>query len=114
MIMELLHKAIDFQVREVGDPADRILEFVGSTADVDRYGDIIEVEGWDLKNFKKNSPFLWAHNYQAPPVGTVVKAFTDKRGLICHTYFPTDEEIAVQGWPSNIPTPETVYRIYNL
>ena len=63
--MELLHKAIDFQVREVGDPADRILEFVGSTADVDRYGDIIEVEGWDLKNFKKNSPFLWAHNYQA-------------------------------------------------
>ena len=110
--MELLHKAIDFQVREVGDPADRILEFVGSTADVDRYGDIIEVEGWDLKNFKKNSPFLWAHNYQAPPVGTVVKAFTDERGLICHTYFPTDEEIAVQGWPSNIPTPETVYRLY--
>ena len=112
--MELLHKAIDFQVREVGDPADRILEFVGSTADVDRYGDIIEVEGWDLKNFKKNSPFLWAHNYQAPPVGTVVKAFTDKRGLICHTYFPTDEEIAVQGWPSNIPTPETVYRLYKI
>jgi HK97 family phage prohead protease len=112
--MKLLHKAIDFQVREVGDPADRILEFVGSTADVDRYGDIIEVEGWDLKNFKKNSPFLWAHNYQAPPVGTVVKAFTDERGLICHTYFPTDEEIAVQGWPSNIPTPETVYRLYKI
>ncbi len=112
--MELLHKAIDFQVREVGDPADRILEFVGSTADVDRYGDIIEVEGWDLKNFKKNSPFLWAHNYQAPPVGTVVKAFTDERGLICHTYFPTDEEIAAQGWPSNIPTPETVYRLYKI
>jgi len=112
--MELLHKAIDFQVREVGNPADRILEFVGSTNDVDRYGDIIEVEGWDLKNFKKNSPFLWAHNYQAPPVGTVVKAFTDKRGLICHTYFPTDEEIAVQGWPSNIPTPETVYRLYKI
>jgi len=112
--MELLHKAIDFQVREVGNPADRILEFVGSTADVDRYGDIIEVEGWDLKNFKKNSPFLWAHNYQAPPVGTVVKAFTDERGLICHTYFPTDEEIAAQGWPSNIPTPETVYRLYKI
>jgi len=112
--MELLHKAIDFQVRQVGNPEDRILEFIGSTAAVDRYGDIIEVEGWDLKNFKKNSPFLWAHNYQAPPVGTVVKAFTDERGLICHTYFPTDEEIAAQGWPSNIPTPETVYRLYKI
>jgi hypothetical protein len=112
--MELIHKTIDFQVREVGDPTDRVLEFVGSTADVDRYGDIIEVEGWDLKNFKKNSPFLWVHNYVAPPVGTVVKAFTDERGLICHTYFPTDEEIAVQGWPSNIPTPETVYRLYKI
>ena len=112
--MKLLHKALDFQVRQVGNPEDRILEFIGSTAAVDRYGDIIEVEGWDLKNFKKNSPFLWAHNYQAPPVGTVVKAFTDERGLICHTYFPTDEEIAVQGWPSNIPTPETVYRLYKI
>ena len=54
--MELLHKAIDFQVREVGDPADRILEFVGSTADVDRYGDIIEVAGWDLKNYQEKLP----------------------------------------------------------
>ncbi len=39
--MELIHKALDFEVRQVGDPKDRILEFIGSTADVDRYGDII-------------------------------------------------------------------------
>jgi hypothetical protein len=70
--MELLHKAIDFQVREVGNPGDRILEFVGSTADVDRYGDIIEVEGWDTKNYlKTGAPFLWAHIPASP--GNAVK-----------------------------------------
>ena len=35
-----------------------------------------------------------------------------REGLICHTYFPTDPEIAGHGWPSNIPTPDTVYRLY--
>ena len=55
--MQLIHKALDFQVRQVGNPEDRILEFIGSTAAVDRYGDIIEPAGWDLKNYKKN-PFF--------------------------------------------------------
>lgn len=110
--MKLQHKALVFEIKDVGKPEDRTLAFIGNSGQTDRYGDIIEVEGWDLKNFKKNSPFLWAHNYNAPPVGTVVKAFKDPQGLICHTYFPTDDEINAAGWPANIPTPETVYRLY--
>ena len=55
--MELIRKDLDFEIKAVGDPQDRVLEFVGSTAQVDRYGDVIEVEGWDLKNYKKNPVF---------------------------------------------------------
>ncbi len=109
--MELIHKALDFEVRQVGDPKDRILEFIGSTADVDRYGDIIEVAGWDLKNFQKNPVILWAHNYGLPPVGTAKKVTKVDKALVFEVYFPTDDEINAAGWPDNMPTPETVYRL---
>ncbi|MFA5111013.1 MAG: hypothetical protein WC443_06390 [Desulfobaccales bacterium] len=110
--MKLLHKALDFQVRQVGNPDDRILEFIGSTADVDRYGDIIEVGGWDLKHYLKNPQFLWAHNYSVPPVGTTRKVTKADGALAFQVYFPKDDEINVAGWPSHVPTPETVYRLY--
>lgn len=110
--MDLLHKALDFQVRQVGNPDDRILEFIGSTADVDRYGDVIEVDGWELKHYLKNPQFLWAHNYSVPPVGTTRKVAKADGALAFQVYFPKDEEINVAGWPSHVPTPETVYKLY--
>ncbi|MGO9622147.1 MAG: HK97 family phage prohead protease [Desulfobaccales bacterium] len=109
--MELIHKALDFEVRQVGDPKERTLEFIGSTADVDRYGDIIEVAGWDLKNFQKNPVILWAHNYGLPPVGTAKKVTKVDKALVFEVYFPKDDEINAAGWPDNMPTPETVYRL---
>ena len=112
--MDLLHKALDFQVRQVGNPDERVLEFIGSTADVDRYGDIIEVDGWDLKHYRENPQFLWAHNYSVPPVGTARKVVKTERGLLFQVYFYTDEEINAKGWPANVPTPETVYRLYQI
>lgn len=50
----------------------RILEFVISTEAKDRHGDIIEVEGFELDNFKKNPVILFAHNSMAPPIGRAV------------------------------------------
>ncbi|MFZ5451620.1 MAG: HK97 family phage prohead protease [Thermodesulfobacteriota bacterium] len=101
--MELIHKTLDFEVKQVGDPKDRSLEFVGSTADVDRYGDVIEVEGWDLKNYKKNPVFLWTHDYKQPPVGKAVKVGKTEKGLIFQVKFPTPEEYAFA---------DTIYKLY--
>ena len=42
------------------------LEFVLSDATVDRYGDVVEPDGWDLKNFKKNPIALFGHNSSFP------------------------------------------------
>lgn len=44
---------------------------VASSAVEDRHGEIVSVEGWDLKNFKKNPVLLWAHQHEVPAVGGV-------------------------------------------
>lgn len=101
--MELIHKTLDFEVKQVGDPTNRTLEFVGSTADVDRYGDVIEVEGWDLRNYKKNPVFLWTHDYKQPPVGKAVKVGKTDKGLLFQVKFPTAEEYDFA---------DTIYKLY--
>lgn len=45
-------------------------EFVMSDESVDRVGDIIEVRGWQLAEFKKNPIALYGHDSSAPPIGT--------------------------------------------
>lgn len=57
----IIHKA----VAEKGDG----LEFVLSDGTVDRYGDIVEPDGWDLRNFKKNPIALFGHS-SGFPIGT--------------------------------------------
>lgn len=42
------------------------LDFVLSDATVDRYGDVVEPAGWDLRNFKKNPIALFGHNSGFP------------------------------------------------
>jgi HK97 family phage prohead protease len=101
--MQLIRKDLDFQVRQVGAPADRTLEFIGSTADVDRYGDVIEVEGWDLKNYRKNPVFLWAHDYKQPPVGKAVQVGKTDKGLLFQIKFAGPDEYAFA---------DTVYKLY--
>jgi len=42
------------------------MEFVLSDETVDRYGDVIEADGWDLRNFKKNPIALFGHSSSFP------------------------------------------------
>ena len=55
------------------DPDSQVMEFVASEESEDRFGDVIEVKGWQLANFRKNPVFLFGHNNHVPPVGRVVK-----------------------------------------
>ncbi len=49
-------------VADLGDG----LEFVLSDATVDRYGDIVEPDGWVLSWFKKNPIALFGHSNSFP------------------------------------------------
>lgn len=50
---------------------DRGVSFVFSDNSVDRAGDKIFQEGWDLSEFRRNACVLWAHDSSAPPIGRV-------------------------------------------
>jgi len=42
---------------------------VASDDTVDRHGEVIEQEGWDLKNYKVNPVILWSHDGYEPMIG---------------------------------------------
>jgi HK97 family phage prohead protease len=47
----------------------RTLRFCFSDGSVDRAGDTINPQGWDLTGFNKNPVALWAHDSYSPPIG---------------------------------------------
>lgn len=64
--------------------------WMASRPEIARDGLEIPTEAWDLTNFRKNSPLMWAHDYSKPPIGKVTKIEPTKEGLIAETIFDTD------------------------
>jgi hypothetical protein len=59
----------------------RVLAYVCSDESVDRYGDIIKQDGWDLTAFKSNPVVMGFHNYGTFPVGNSIKTWTEDNKL---------------------------------
>lgn len=53
---------------------------IASTAVEDRHGEVVEVDGWDFKNFKKDPVMLWAHDHSQPAIGSVSKIWIEGEG----------------------------------
>ncbi len=83
--MDTVYKVQDCTVKKLGE---RKYEFTASTSDIDRDGEVIEVTGWDLKNFKKNPIILYAHNYSSLPIGKATKVGVRDGKLINTVEFP--------------------------
>ncbi len=69
------------------------LEAIFSTQDVDRHGDIVLQEGWDLVNFKRNPVILNSHNYQdaAEVIGKASGVKVEGKKLTGKITFAVDE-----------------------
>lgn len=68
---------------EKADKEDGTLDVaIASTGTVDRHGESIDPQGWQLKNFKKNPVLLYGHNVaeNRPPIGKVVKIWLEGTG----------------------------------
>ncbi|KKN28569.1 hypothetical protein LCGC14_0852990 [marine sediment metagenome] len=100
--MDMRKTLVPVEVKELGD---RVLEIAGSTEDVDRMGDIIKSKGWLLKPFKKNPVFMWAHDYNQPPIGRALKVWIDKetQRLMFEVEFADAETYAFA---------DTIYKLY--
>lgn len=53
---------------------------VASTNSVDRHGEIVDNNGWDLKAYKKNPLILWGHDHSEPAIGMSAKTWVDGVG----------------------------------
>lgn len=62
--------------------ADGTIEIIASDETVDRYGDVIQADGWDLTAYRENPVLLVDHNYRVSQiVGTTVEATTTDGAL---------------------------------
>lgn len=97
-----LRTVIPFQIKSLNDE-DRTIEFVGSTAAVDRYGDSITQAGWNIANFVKNPVVPWGHDYSMPPVAKALDVGLKEGNLTFKAQFATADEYA---WA------DTIYKMY--
>lgn len=69
---------IEGTVEKAKNAADFIA--IISTAKEDRHGEVVTVEGWDIKEFKKNPVLLWAHDHYSPAIGHATKIWIEGTG----------------------------------
>jgi len=80
------------------EKADDGFVAIASTAVIDRQGDVVEVEGWDLKDFKKNPVLQWAHDHSVLPVGKAEKIWVEGKGKSAKLMFkPVFQEVTEMG-----------------
>jgi HK97 family phage prohead protease len=64
----------------------------------DREGEVLSIDGWDLKNYKKNPVLMWSHNTQEPPIGVADKIkvgeYNGKKALMFSPIFHDITEMA--------------------
>ncbi len=93
-----LRSLVQVEVRELetGGGSGATLDFVASTATLDRYHEVIEPGGWRLEAYRKNPVFQNAHNYGdilftlGKAVVTEVRAVGDRQALCQRIQFATE------------------------
>lgn len=55
-------------------------EVIISTADMDRQGEIVDQNGWQLDRYLANPVVLWAHDYSSLPIGVCESLTKDANG----------------------------------
>lgn len=53
---------------------------IASTNAVDRHGEVIDNNGWELKAYKKNPVILWGHDHNEPAIGISKRTWVDGVG----------------------------------
>ena len=87
-MVETLYKTLDdCEVKKV---QDRTYEFTASTSGMDRDGEVIQADGWDLRNFKKNPVIAYAHDYRALPIGRAPRVWIHNGTLKNTIEFPPE------------------------
>jgi HK97 family phage prohead protease len=81
----------DFKIKKASK--DKPVTFVASTSDPDRYGDVVDQKGWDLRAYERNPVILFNHNPSQMPIGRG-KAYIKNGQLMIDVEFDKNDEQA--------------------
>lgn len=72
--------------------------FIASTGEVDRAGDVVDQQGWELARYQQNPVVLLSHQWHLPPVGKALKTWVENSRLMARVQFaptPLGRELAL-------------------
>jgi len=79
--------------RAAGRPKKNKISFIASTDSVDRYGDVINQNGWNVEAYERNPVVLLNHNANSLPIGKGSVSVKDGQ-LVIDVEFDKDDELA--------------------
>ena len=88
--------------KEIDGPGARVVQFVISTGAVDRDGDTIDPDGWDLASFQKAGSILWGHKSDDLPVAESLAVWVESGKLKARSRFMTRDVY---------PLSDTIYQL---
>lgn len=71
---------VQFVEATITKASDGSFTAIASTNSVDRHGEVVDNNGWDLKAFKKNPVILWGHDHNEPAIGVSKKTWVEGTG----------------------------------
>lgn len=71
---------------------------IASTEKMDRDGEVIKQDGWDLSNFKKNPVLLASHNYHEFPIGKATNIKVEDKRLVFKAVFSQATQKAIEAY----------------
>jgi Phage head maturation protease len=101
---EAMYLGLALSVKSLHDDDEekRQVSFIASTSAMDRWGDVIEQDGWDLQNYLRNPVVLYGHSSWDLPVARVTAITLSNGALRVTMQFATAEQY---------PLAETLYRL---
>lgn len=79
-------------INDLPESETGVFEVIITTEDTDRMGEVIQLDGWDLKNYMKNPVVLWGHDHYKMPIGICTSIERTATGLLARGKFAPGEE----------------------
>ncbi len=100
--LQKMLQTLTFDIKSFDDETRSFLA-VASDESIDRQGEAIAQDGWDLENYKKNPVVLWGHDYSQPPIGKTLEIGTMNGKLMFRPSFASAEEYSFA---------DTIWKLY--
>jgi HK97 family phage prohead protease len=84
-------KAVVEATEKAADATSGTFEVVITTENLDRYNEVIKLDGWELEHYMKNPVVLWGHDHHLLPIGVCTSISVVDGKMIAKGKFATHE-----------------------